>query len=352
MMKALVYCGPGAGSRSVGSAVEALQRQVQPHVQVKTVDARDIVESDEWHRNALVLVMPGGADVPYCRKLNGRGNDSIRSYVENGGSYLGLCAGAYYGCSRVEFEVEDPVLEVQGERELGFFEGSGRGSVYPGFEYESEKGAVAAPVRFVSRDGVPCDGRVTAGEGRIATTVTAGEGRIATATMTTREVGLKTGGAWNTCKDYVNGGPYFVNRRGQIVKIHTILDENTEVLATYPEKDHAASALYCKVGLGCAVLCSSHPEMDHSWLQGSIDAMRDRLDAKKSLRHGDLDHDERYIRHVTDLRNALEEHAPGRQALWTTLLTACGMAPHLVAPCMVSETPPAIRRHKETEKTT
>lgn len=25
-------------------------------------------------------------------------------YVEGGGAYLGLCAGAYYACARVEFE--------------------------------------------------------------------------------------------------------------------------------------------------------------------------------------------------------------------------------------------------------
>lgn len=80
--------------------------------------------------------MPGGADLPYCRHLDGEGNRLIRGapfaqparpplatvapyalgaiclpdflsaagYVEAGGSYIGLCAGAYYACSRVEFE--------------------------------------------------------------------------------------------------------------------------------------------------------------------------------------------------------------------------------------------------------
>ena len=27
------------------------------------------------------------------------------AYVEDGGSYLGLCAGAYYACSYVEFDL-------------------------------------------------------------------------------------------------------------------------------------------------------------------------------------------------------------------------------------------------------
>lgn len=31
-----------------------------------------------WQEDCLVLVMPGGADLPYCRLLNGRGNRLIR----------------------------------------------------------------------------------------------------------------------------------------------------------------------------------------------------------------------------------------------------------------------------------
>ena len=29
----------------------------------------------------------------------------LPGYVEGGGAYLGLCAGAYYACRRIEFEV-------------------------------------------------------------------------------------------------------------------------------------------------------------------------------------------------------------------------------------------------------
>ncbi len=128
-----------------------------------------------WQDGCLLLVLPGGADLPYCKHLNGRGNALIRGacssnelltsaapaacfcvlyfialpcmlpcaaawkhrawmgvalsscalrfpltllspfplfppacaaadYVEGGGAYLGLCAGAYYACARVEFE--------------------------------------------------------------------------------------------------------------------------------------------------------------------------------------------------------------------------------------------------------
>jgi len=43
--------------------------------------------------------------------LKFKGNKLIREYVEQGGMYLGLCAGGYYGAQKVEFEVGTP-LEV------------------------------------------------------------------------------------------------------------------------------------------------------------------------------------------------------------------------------------------------
>lgn len=126
--------------------------------QVVTLDTGELLAGG-WQPGCLLLVMPGGADLPYCKHLNGRGNMLIRGaapcvgahtpseaagclvehvraarcpgccapsrchahidflarlpppvpprpaeYVEAGGSYLGLCAGAYYASARVEFE--------------------------------------------------------------------------------------------------------------------------------------------------------------------------------------------------------------------------------------------------------
>ncbi len=77
---------------------------------------------------ADVFVMPGGADLPYCRKLNGAGNKNIRAFVENGGTYLGICGGAYYGTSAIEFHKgrEDEICET---RELGFVDGCAIGTI-------------------------------------------------------------------------------------------------------------------------------------------------------------------------------------------------------------------------------
>lgn len=44
--------------------------------QVDTIDTQDLLEGG-WQGTTALLVMPGGADLPYCRRLNGRGNKLI-----------------------------------------------------------------------------------------------------------------------------------------------------------------------------------------------------------------------------------------------------------------------------------
>jgi glutamine amidotransferase-like uncharacterized protein len=77
---------------------------------------------------ADIFVMPGGADLPYCKKLNGLGNDNIRAYVEEGGTYLGICAGAYYGCHDIEYHKgrDDEICE---KRELKLIDAVAYGSL-------------------------------------------------------------------------------------------------------------------------------------------------------------------------------------------------------------------------------
>jgi Biotin-protein ligase, N terminal len=45
-------------------------------MEVKTLGTADLL-AGSWRRQCLMLVMPGGADLPYCRHLNGAGNDLI-----------------------------------------------------------------------------------------------------------------------------------------------------------------------------------------------------------------------------------------------------------------------------------
>jgi biotin--protein ligase len=62
------------------------------------LSAEDVV-SGEWTRNLVGIVFPGGRDSPYHEKLEGDGNKLIRRFVEEGGWYLGICAGKH--CSHI-----------------------------------------------------------------------------------------------------------------------------------------------------------------------------------------------------------------------------------------------------------
>jgi biotin--protein ligase len=150
------------------------------------------------------LVMPGGADLPYVRKLRGNANQIIKDYVQNGGSYLGICAGSYYGSSYVAFDPGGP-LEVVGKRELGFFEGKAIGPVFGPFDYHSKSGARAALIR-------------------------------------TKEA---------TSYFYFNGGPYFENAESYT---------NTTVLGWY-EGDLPA-IIHVRYGKGNVILSGVHFEFD------------------------------------------------------------------------------------------
>jgi glutamine amidotransferase-like uncharacterized protein len=51
--------------------------------------------------------MPGGWAPTQHEFLGVRGREALRRFVENGGTYIGICAGAYLACSTVSWEGKD-----------------------------------------------------------------------------------------------------------------------------------------------------------------------------------------------------------------------------------------------------
>ena len=109
-----------------------------------------LADGGAWRKSTRVLVMPGGADLPYCEKLDGLGTKLIREFVHDfGGGYVGFCAGAYFGCERCEFRLHNFAKHpIEGERELRFFPGAGvgpwLGNYVPTGETTARIGAVIA----------------------------------------------------------------------------------------------------------------------------------------------------------------------------------------------------------------
>jgi biotin--protein ligase len=134
MQNILIYSGPGVGPQSLKNTVAMIKHLVAGKYKIITVGP-DVLIDPTWIRNTALLVMPGGADRPYVEKLQGAGNENIKTYVANGGKFLGICAGAYYSADRIEFAKGDKDLEVTGERELKFFPGLVVGPTYSGFDH-------------------------------------------------------------------------------------------------------------------------------------------------------------------------------------------------------------------------
>lgn len=221
-MNILVYDDLGASPNSVKHTVNTLKVLLGHAYDIIQID-RTVLQSEPWETSCAMLVMPGGRDMPYCQALDGDPNTRIRNFVENGGAYLGICAGAYYGSQQIEFEKGRALMEIIQPRELAFYPGISRGTTYPGFVYNSESGA-----RSVS---------VTMEKGQFENL--------------TQEI-----------KMYYNGGGYFVEPEKY---------ENVTVLCRYKtssvlckEPNGPAAVVQCKVGKGHAVLIGTHPEYDIS----------------------------------------------------------------------------------------
>ena len=95
-----------------------------------------------------LLIIPGGRDLPYVQHLNEECVSLIKEFISNGGSYLGICAGAYFSSNHVVFDPNGP-LRVVGPRSLALFPGRTVGPAYPGFVYNSTSGCRMVPLEFV-----------------------------------------------------------------------------------------------------------------------------------------------------------------------------------------------------------
>lgn len=204
-MSAYLYEGPGASLRSLNQT-EKMLRDFDSSLKIKRLDPCALIETD-WYEDCRLFVMPSGADLPYVRALKGAGNQKIKNYVENGGAYLGICAGSYYAGSFVDFAKDTP-LSVQGKRELAFFKGTVKGPVLAPYDYNSHKGAVAATLTW--QGGAPFEEN-------------------------------------STFVTFYSGGGYFCEAH-----------DKAKVLATY-EEGHAA-IIMTQVGKGRALLSGVHFE--------------------------------------------------------------------------------------------
>jgi glutamine amidotransferase-like uncharacterized protein len=143
-----IYNDLGVSALSFKYLLKTLKKTVDAKISIITLKC--LLKSN-WTQSTQLFIMPGGADVPYHCQLSGEGCTLIRNFVEKGGNYLGLCAGAYFGSGRVVFE-KGGEYEVCADRELKFYPGDAVGPIYGNgkFVYNSDKGAIAAKIHHDS----------------------------------------------------------------------------------------------------------------------------------------------------------------------------------------------------------
>jgi glutamine amidotransferase-like uncharacterized protein len=211
-MRTYIYNDLGVSAEALRNTIYLMEDIEGSDVTI--INHQDII-SGTWTNDASLLIMPGGADLGYAEKLNGKGNAVIKRYVEGGGAYLGICAGAYYASQFVEFDMGGE-QEVSGHRELAFFPGKAVGPHLAKYDYLSHSGA-----------------------------------RLAQLTLNSKF-------SDNNAVVYYNGGSYFAEAETAA---------NTQVLAWY--KTNHAAIIRVQVGQGQAILSGVHFEYAPELLDNS-----------------------------------------------------------------------------------
>ena len=142
-----IYYDDGVSDFSAHACEKALNELVPCLYSTERIDAAKTILG-LWKHNAAAYIIPGGKASYYSQKLNGAGNEQIRSYVEAGGTYIGFCAGAYYGAHYSEFHKGDRRgYEILVTRELSFFPGAAIGPVLAAYDYQSISGSRIAKIK-------------------------------------------------------------------------------------------------------------------------------------------------------------------------------------------------------------
>lgn len=226
------------------------------------------------------------------------------------------------------------------------------GCAYPGFEYETERGAHAVPIEFRSLapigrssdppdaaplgalsppetppedpptstsiftpspplEGVPLPDRCRAdgcGDGGAAvSSADDQQGPIQDSSLGTgTDPSGSSGGVWDHCLDYCNGGPFFRSDGEEVEE-----GLGVSVLARYTGIGGRAAAVKCLVGKGVAVLCGTHPELSPHWLEAAC-----RFEAEAAAASGNSKPGQAAL-----VKSKLESSHDGRVRFWRMLLS-------------------------------
>jgi glutamine amidotransferase-like uncharacterized protein len=94
-----IYEGPGSGAagiRNVENRIKQLDGAEVVRLSPEEMGTRDLSGFD-------LVVFSGGSGSGQSKAIGDAGRDNVRKYVEQGGAYMGVCAGAYLACAGFEW---------------------------------------------------------------------------------------------------------------------------------------------------------------------------------------------------------------------------------------------------------
>lgn len=136
-MNILIYCGDGVSTKSFNQTTNFFQTYFSDFFDIKSIDANGLKLSP-WESSCSCFVLPGGSDLFYVRDFTDHVLDRLRNWVSNGGIYIGICAGAYFASSSIEFEKNRQGYEICQQRNLGLIDVKAIGSITSDFDYGND----------------------------------------------------------------------------------------------------------------------------------------------------------------------------------------------------------------------
>lgn len=141
MSKIYIYNDEGVSLDSMSSIKNAVLELISSHIhiEIKEINSSFLKDEEDWEIHCSLLIFPGGRDLPYLERLGIEGMERIKKFVKDGGKYLGICAGAYFGSDNIFFKHDDESF-ISGNR-LSLAPYKAIGPINSNFQYNSERGA-------------------------------------------------------------------------------------------------------------------------------------------------------------------------------------------------------------------
>lgn len=120
---------------SNGATFEFLEQSLMPYeklnIKTRRISNHDILHNDILNispENGLAIFLPGtSAGQNYRDALGSKGSDIIKTYVQKGGSFIGICAGGYLACDKIKYKGLTTNKELKSD--LNFFKATALGQL-------------------------------------------------------------------------------------------------------------------------------------------------------------------------------------------------------------------------------